>query len=69
MMPGRDGYATLTVIRQMPEFAGLPVVVVTARATPADRDKSLQAGANDCVTKPVDIEELLTCVERLLARG
>jgi CheY-like chemotaxis protein len=69
MMPEMDGYATLTVIRQMAQFADLPVVVVTARATPADRDKSLQAGASDCVTKPVDIEELLACVERLLARG
>jgi CheY-like chemotaxis protein len=67
MMPGMDGYATLTVIRQMPQFADLPVVVVTARATPADRDRSLQAGASDCVTKPVDIEGLLACVERLFA--
>jgi len=64
MMPGMDGYATMSVIRQMPEFARLPVIAVTARAMPGDRDKSIAAGASDYVTKPVDTEELLSCIER-----
>jgi signal transduction histidine kinase/CheY-like chemotaxis protein len=66
MMPGLDGYATMTSIRQMPQFAQLPIIAVTARAMPGDRDKSLTAGASDYVTKPVDTDELLACMERWL---
>jgi len=68
MMPGMDGYATMTAIRQMPEFGRLPIIAVTARAMPGDREKSLAAGANDYVTKPVDTEELLACMERWLSK-
>ena len=67
MMPGMDGYAAMTVIRQMPQFATLPIIAVTARAMPSDRQKSLAAGASDYVTKPVDTDELLNCMERWLA--
>ncbi|HZZ54999.1 MAG TPA: response regulator, partial [Trebonia sp.] len=67
MMPGMDGYAAMTVIRQMPQFAMLPIIAVTARAMPSDRQKSLAAGASDYVTKPVDTDELLDCMERWLA--
>ncbi len=63
MMPEMDGYATMAAIRRMPEFAALPIIVVTARAMPSDREKSLDAGASDYVTKPVDTEELLTRME------
>jgi signal transduction histidine kinase len=66
MMPELDGYATIAAIRQMPGFEELPIIAVTARAMHGDRDKSVSAGANDYVTKPVDTEELLTCVERSL---
>jgi signal transduction histidine kinase/CheY-like chemotaxis protein/HAMP domain-containing protein len=67
MMPGMDGYATMTAIRRMPEFESLPIIAVTARAMPSDREKSLAAGANDYVTKPVDTDELMACMERWLA--
>jgi signal transduction histidine kinase/CheY-like chemotaxis protein/HAMP domain-containing protein len=66
MMPGMDGYATMTVIRQMPVFARLPIIAVTARAMLGDRDKSIAAGASDYVTKPVDPEELLSRTEHWL---
>jgi signal transduction histidine kinase/HAMP domain-containing protein len=66
MMPEMDGYATTAAIREMPQFADLPVIAVTARAMQGDRDKSLAAGASDYVTKPVDTDELLTCMERWL---
>jgi CheY-like chemotaxis protein len=66
MMPEMDGYATTAAIREMPQFAELPVIAVTARAMQGDRDKSLAAGASDYVTKPVDTDELLTCMERWL---
>jgi signal transduction histidine kinase/HAMP domain-containing protein/ActR/RegA family two-component response regulator len=66
MMPEMDGYTTTAAIREMPEFTGLPVIAVTARAMQGDRDKSLAAGATDYVTKPVDTEELLGCIKRWL---
>jgi CheY-like chemotaxis protein len=66
MMPELDGYATMAKIRQMPAFANLPIIAVTARAMPGDREKSIAAGASDYVTKPVDTEELLACMERWL---
>jgi signal transduction histidine kinase/HAMP domain-containing protein/ActR/RegA family two-component response regulator len=64
MMPEMDGYATTRSIRDLPEFRDLPVIAVTARAMHGDRDKSIAAGATDYVTKPVDAEELLACMER-----
>ena len=67
MMPELDGYATMNRIRQMPDFAALPIIAVTARAMPGDREKSIAAGASDYVTKPVDTDELLACMERWLA--
>jgi signal transduction histidine kinase/HAMP domain-containing protein/ActR/RegA family two-component response regulator len=66
MMPEMDGYETMAAIREMPRFTDLPVIAVTARAMPEDRDKSLASGATDYVTKPVDTEELLSCMERCL---
>jgi signal transduction histidine kinase/CheY-like chemotaxis protein/HAMP domain-containing protein len=69
MMPGMDGYATMDAIRRMPQFGRLPIIAVTARAMPGDREKSLAAGANDYVTKPVDTDELLACMERWLSKG
>jgi len=66
MMPELDGYATMTKIRQMPAFATLPIIAVTARAMPGDKEKSIAAGASDYVTKPVDTDELLACMERWL---
>ncbi len=68
MMPELDGYATMNQIRQMPAFATLPIIAVTARAMPGDKEKSIAAGASDYVTKPVDTDELLACMERWLAR-
>ncbi len=67
MMPEQDGYTTMNKIRQMPAFAALPIIAVTARAMPGDREKSIAAGASDYVTKPVDTDELLACMERWLA--
>ena len=66
MMPELDGYATMTRIRQMPAFVTLPIIAVTARAMPGDKEKSIAAGASDHVTKPVDTDELLACMERWL---
>ncbi|MQS16850.1 HAMP domain-containing protein [Streptomyces kaniharaensis] len=59
MMPGLDGYAAIEAIRADERFARLPVIAVTAKAMPGDQDKSLAAGADDHVTKPVDTGHLL----------
>jgi len=69
MMPEMDGYTTMNEIRQMPAFATLPIIAVTARAMPGDREKSIAAGASDYVTKPVDTDDLLACMERWLSRS
>ncbi|WP_131796149.1 HAMP domain-containing protein [Candidatus Protofrankia datiscae] len=68
MMPEMDGYATMTAIREMPRFGALPIIAVTAKAMPGDRQKCLAAGADDYVTKPVDTDKLLACIRQRLTR-
>ncbi|SEG03728.1 Signal transduction histidine kinase [Actinacidiphila yanglinensis] len=63
MMPEMDGYATTTAIRKMPQFAGLPIIALTAKAMKGDREKAIDSGASDYVTKPVDTDHLLTLME------
>ncbi|WAU84526.1 HAMP domain-containing protein [Streptomyces sp. Qhu-G9] len=64
MMPEMDGYATTSAIRRMPQFAGLPIIALTAKAMKGDREKALESGASDYVTKPVDPDHLLSVMEQ-----
>ncbi|WP_051967095.1 hybrid sensor histidine kinase/response regulator [Kitasatospora mediocidica] len=66
MMPEMDGYATTEAIRRMPQFAGLPIIALTAKAMKGDREKSIEAGASDHVTKPVDTDHLLEVMRQWL---
>ncbi len=72
MMPELDGYATTEAIRNMPQFADLPIITVTAKAMKGDREKAIASGATDYITKPVDTGHLLAvmrnCLERATAR-
>ncbi|GLW55956.1 HAMP domain-containing protein [Kitasatospora phosalacinea] len=66
MMPELDGYATTEHIRRMPRFSGLPIIALTAKAMKGDREKSLQAGATDHITKPVETDHLLAVMRQHL---
>lgn len=62
MMPEMDGYETIRQIRERKDYKNLPIIAVTAKAMPEDRDKCLQVGANDYLAKPVDPERLMSAL-------
>lgn len=67
-MPDMDGYALTARIRATPGFASVPIVAVTANVMRGDREKSLEAGCDGYIQKPIDIDTLSQQIDRFLAR-
>ena len=68
MMPEMDGFETMQKIRALPQGKTLPMIALTAKAMKGDRDKCIQAGANDYLSKPIDSDKLLSLIHVWLYR-
>jgi len=66
LMPGMDGFEVARRIRASPAFAGLPIIMLTGLGSREDRQRAVEAGANDLVAKPIDAADLLARMAALL---
>jgi CheY-like chemotaxis protein len=63
MMPEMDGLTATREIRKKPEWKRLPIIALTAKAMPNDRQECLEAGADDYIAKPLDVDKLLSLIK------
>jgi CheY-like chemotaxis protein len=68
MMPEMDGYETMRRIRAQVKFKNLPMLALTAKAMKGDFEKCIEAGANDYLSKPVDVEKIFSMLRVWLYR-
>jgi two-component system, cell cycle response regulator DivK len=65
MMPDIDGYELMMLIRKMPSLQHVKLIAVTAQAMPGDKEKCMTAGADDYISKPVDVDVLLKTIDHI----
>ena len=65
MMPGMDGYEAIPQIKNIDKRTHTPIFSVTAQAMVGDRERCLQAGATDYLSKPIDVDRLMALLERV----
>jgi CheY-like chemotaxis protein len=66
-MPEMDGWEAARRIRKNPKTGSIPIIAVTAHALPGDRQRALEAGCDEYITKPMDLEELVQLVNQVLS--
>jgi CheY-like chemotaxis protein len=64
MMPEMDGYEAIEKIKGDQRMKGVPLIAVTAQAMAGDREKCLEAGADDYISKPINVDQLLSVLEK-----
>jgi CheY-like chemotaxis protein len=69
MMPEMDGYEAMRTLRRDSRFAKLPVIALTAKAMKGERERCVEAGASDYISKPIDPARLLSVMERWLEQA
>ncbi len=65
-LPHKDGWTATREIKSNPALTAIPIIALTAHAMVGDREKALEAGCNDYVSKPIDLRELAAKLERFL---
>jgi two-component system, cell cycle response regulator DivK len=68
-MPGRDGYSATNDIRQMPELSHIPIVALTANVMKGDRERSLDAGCDGYIPKPIDVDRFPSEIMMYIRKG
>jgi two-component system cell cycle response regulator DivK len=67
-MPDMDGYTLTTRIRSMPGLVRIPILALTANVMRGDKEKTLEAGCDGYIQKPLDVDQLIREIEKFLAR-
>lgn len=65
MMPGLTGFELCELLHQDPKFANTPIIIVSARDDPESKERAMQAGAKEYITKPFGVDNLMTKIKEL----